>query len=221
MFDILIQGGTVIDGTGAPSQRCDVGIAGDTIAAVGMLQAAQAREVIDARGLHICPGFIDMHGHSDFNLLVQPPGRGKIMQGITTEVMGNCGMSAAPLLGAARTQREKSIKNLGADLCWTHLDEFAETIKGRKLPCHMVPLVGHGNIRGSVVGYGSGQPTPGDMQAMQRLLVRQMEAGAWGLSTGLVYPPGMYAGPDEIAGLAKIAARFGGIYTSHMRSEGD
>ncbi len=138
-----------------PALRCDVGIAGDTIAAVGMLQAAQAREVIDARGLHICPGFIDMHGHSDFNLLVQPPGRGKVMQGITTEVMGNCGLSAAPLLGAARAQREKSIKNLGLDLGWTHLDEFAEAIKDRKLPCHMVPLIGHGNIRGSIMGYGS------------------------------------------------------------------
>lgn len=221
MFDVLIQGGTVVDGTGAPSQRFDVGIDGDTIAAVGLLQDAKARTVIDARGLHLCPGFIDMHGHSDFNLLVQPPGRGKVMQGITTEVMGNCGLSAAPLLGAARAQREKSIKKLGLDLCWAHLDEFTELINGRKLACHMLPLVGHGNIRGSVMGYGSGKPTPEDMQAMQRLLVRQMEAGAWGLSTGLVYPPGMYAGQDEIIQLARIAARFGGIYTSHMRSEGD
>jgi N-acyl-D-amino-acid deacylase len=221
MFDILIQGGTVIDGTGAPALRCDVGVTRDTIAAVGMLQDAQAREVIDARGLHICPGFIDMHGHSDFNMLVQPPGRGKIMQGITTEVMGNCGLSAAPLLGAAREQRKKSILNLGAELCWTHLDEFADAVKGIKLACHMAPLIGHGNIRGSIIGYGSRQPAPDDMLAMQQLLVRQMEAGAWGLSTGLVYPPGMYAAPDETAGLAKIAARFGGIYTSHMRSEGD
>ena len=221
MLDILIQGGTVIDGTGAPAQRCDVGITGDTITAVGMLQGGQARECIDARDLHICPGFIDMHGHSDFNMLVQPPGRGKIMQGITTEVVGNCGLSAAPLLGAARGQREKSIKNLGLDLCWTHLDEFAETLKTKKLLCHIVPLIGHGNIRGAVVGYGNRQPTSEEMQTMERLLARQMEAGAWGLSTGLVYPPGMYADRDEIIGLAGIAARFGGIYTSHMRSEGD
>ena len=221
MFDILIQGGTVIDGTGAPAQRCDVGITGDTISSVGMLQGAQTREYIDARNMHICPGFIDMHGHSDFNMLVQPPGRGKIMQGITTEVVGNCGLSAAPLLGAARAQREKSIKTLGLDLCWTHLDEFAETVKTKNLPCHIVPLIGHGNIRGSVVGYGNRQPTPDEMQTMERLLARQMEAGAWGLSTGLVYPPGMYAARDEIIGLAEIAARFSGIYTSHMRSEGD
>jgi N-acyl-D-amino-acid deacylase len=221
MFDILILGGTVIDGTGAPAQRCDVGVTGDTISAVGMLQGAQARECIDARNIHICPGFIDMHSHSDFNMLVQPPGRGKIMQGITTEVVGNCGLSAAPLLGSAREQREKSIKNLGLDLCWTHLDEFAETVKTKKLPCNIVPLIGHGNIRGSIVGYGNRQPTPDEMQTMERLLTRQMEAGAWGLSTGLVYPPGMYADREEIIRLAAIAARFGGIYTSHMRSEGD
>ena len=221
MFDILIHGCTVIDGTGAPAQRCDVGIIGDTIAAVGMLQGGQAREFVDARDMHICPGFIDMHGHSDFNMLVQPPGRGKIMQGITTEIAGNCGLSAAPLLGAARAQREKSIKNLGLELCWTHLDEFDETIKTKNLLCHMAPLIGHGNIRGSVVGYGNRQPTPDEMHTMKRLLTRQMEAGAWGLSTGLIYPPGMYAARQEIIGLAEIAARFGGIYTSHMRSEGD
>ena len=221
MLDILIQGGTVIDGTGAPAHRCDVGVTGDTIAALGILNGAQARECIDAREMHICPGFIDMHSHSDFNMLVQPPGRGKIMQGITTEVVGNCGLSAAPLLGASRAQREKNIKNLGLDLCWTHLDEFAETVKKQNLPCHMVPLIGHGNIRGSIVGYGNRQPTPDEMQTMERLFTRQMEAGAWGLSTGLVYPPGMYAARDEIIGLANIAARFGGIYTSHMRSEGD
>ena len=220
MFDILIHGGTVIDGTGAPAQRCDVGITGDTIAALGMLQNAQAREFVDARDMHICPGFIDMHSHSDFNMLVQPPGRGKIMQGITTEVVGNCGLSAAPLLGAARAQREKSINNLGLDLCWTHLDEFAEIVKTKNLSCHMLPLIGHGNIRGSVVGYGNRQPTADEMKTMERLLIRQMEAGAWGLSTGLVYPPGIYAAREEIIALAKTAARFGGIYTSHMRSEG-
>ena len=221
MFDILLHGGTVIDGTGAPAQRCDVGITGDTIAALEILNGAQARECIDARDMHICPGFIDMHSHSDFNMLVQPPGRGKIMQGITTEVIGNCGVSAAPLLGAARAQREKSIKILGLELCWTHLDEFAEIVQTKNLPCHIVPLIGHGNIRGSVVGYGNRQPAADEMKTMGRLLTRQMEAGAWGLSTGLVYPPGMYATREEIIGLAVIAARFGGIYTSHMRSEGD
>jgi N-acyl-D-amino-acid deacylase len=221
MFDILIQGGAVIDGTGEPAQRCDVGITGDTITAVGMLQNAQAREFVDARDMHICPGFIDMHSHSDFNMLVQPPGRGKIMQGITTEIVGNCGLSASPLLGAARAQREKSINNLGLELSWTHLDEFAEIVQTKNLTCHIVPLTGHGNIRGSVVGYGNRQPSADEMKTMEQLLTRQMEAGAWGLSTGLVYPPGMYAAREEIIGLSVIAARFGGIYTSHMRSEGD
>ena len=221
MFDILIHGGTVIDGTGAPALRCDVGINGDTITAFGMLQDAQARELVDARDMHICPGFIDMHSHSDFNILVQPPGRGKIMQGITTEVTGNCGLSAAPLLGASRTQREKSLKTLGLEQGWAHLDEFTEIIKTINITCHIVPLIGHGNIRGSVMGYNNRQPTPDEMLAMERLLIRQMESGAWGLSTGLVYPPGMYASREEIIGFAKIAASFGGIYTSHMRSEGD
>ncbi len=221
MFDILIHGGTVIDGTGAPSRQADVAITGDTIAEVGKLEGAHAQETVDGRGMLVCPGFIDMHSHSDFNLLVQPPGRGKIMQGITTEVIGNCGMSGAPLLGEVKALREKGNRFLGIDMSWSHFDEFAQTLKSSDLACNIVPLIGHGNIRGAVLGYGSKPPSPAEMAAMKELLTRQMEAGAWGLSTGLVYPPGIYSALDEIAELGRIAARFGGIYATHMRSEGD
>jgi N-acyl-D-amino-acid deacylase len=143
------------------------------------------------------------------------------MQGVTTEVIGNCGLSAAPLLGAARAQREKILQQLGVPLAWAHFDEFIRVATGAAIACNIVPLIGHGNIRGSVAGYGSGQPSCAQMRAMEQLFTRQMAAGAWGLSTGLVYPPGMYAQADEIERLARIAARFGGIYASHMRSEGD
>lgn len=221
MFDILIHSGTVVDGTGAPARQAAVAVTGDSITEVGMLEGARARETVDARGMLVCPGFIDMHSHSDFNLLVQPPGRGKIMQGVTTEVIGNCGMSGAPLLGEVRALREKGHQFLGIDFSWSHFEEYSQTLKSAKLPCNIVPLIGHGNIRGSVLGYGGRPPAPDEMKAMKELLTRQMEAGAWGLSTGLVYPPGMYAAPDEIAELGRIAARFGGLYATHMRSEGD
>lgn len=221
MFDLVIHGGNVIDGTGGPARQCDVAVRGDAVAAVGCLQGARAGQSLDARGLLVCPGFIDMHGHSDFNLLVQPPGRGKIMQGVTTEVIGNCGMSAAPLLGESRAHRAPGAQRLGVAVTWEHFDEFAAALGGIRLACNAVPLVGHGNIRGAVLGYGAGRPGPAQLAAMQELLSRQLAAGAWGLSTGLIYPPGMYAGRDEITALARTAARFGGLYATHMRSEGD
>src|SRR5512139_3533964 len=129
MFDILIKDGCVVDGTGSPARIQDIGIRGDKISAVGILDARTSRDVAMAQGQLVCPGFIDMHAHSDFNLLVQPPGRGKIYQGVTTEVCGNCGVSGAPLAGPALEQRRKSLTGLGIDLTWATMNEYLERLE--------------------------------------------------------------------------------------------
>jgi len=221
MFDIIISGGMVIDGTGSPARRADIGIRHDTLAAIGDLQGAVARETVTAHGMHVCPGFIDVHAHSDFNLLAVPPGRSKVLQGVTTEVCGNCGMSAAPLQGAVRDRRAASCARLGVGLSWSSLREYAARFEHAPLLCNVLPLVGHGNIRGAIIGYDNRLPDAEDMRQMTALLERELEAGAWGLSTGLIYPPGVYAQTEEIIGLCRAAARHNGIYTTHMRSEGE
>jgi N-acyl-D-amino-acid deacylase len=221
MFDVLIKGGFVIDGTGSPMAEEDIAIKGDEILETGRLDSAEAAEIIDAVGCYVCPGFIDIHSHSDFNILVRPQGQSKIQQGVTTEVCGNCGLSASPLLGMARQQREKSLKAFGLDITWSTLKEFVEVIGEKKLLSNIVPLVGHGNIRGSVIGYENRVPSPEEMKKMVAMLEQEMESGAWGLSSGLIYPPGVYAGQKELVGLAQVVRRFGGIYASHIRNEGD
>jgi N-acyl-D-amino-acid deacylase len=221
MFDLLIKGGFVIDGTGSPMLIEDVAIKNDEIAETGRLDNVTASETIDASGLYVCPGFIDIHSHSDFNILVTPPGQSKIQQGITTEVCGNCGLSAAPLFGMVRSQHEKSLKALGVDIKWSSLKEFIRFLEGIKLLTNFVPLVGHGNIRGAVIGYDNRTATSAEIKKMADMLSEAMGSGAWGLSSGLIYPPGVYANTDELVSLAGVINKFKGIYTSHIRNEGD
>lgn len=221
MFDIIIKSGTIIDGSGRPATKADVGIQGDTITAVGQMEGAVAQEVFCADGLYVCPGFIDIHTHSDFNLLVTPPGRSKVMQGVTTEVCGNCGISAAPLFGPARKQRSDTLADRGIEITWSTLPEFTALLERRGLLGNMLPLIGHGNIRGSVIGYDNRQPEGNELGQMKALLEHEIQAGAWGLSSGLIYPPGMFAREDELIELCRIVSRFRGIYTTHLRSEGD
>lgn len=221
MFDVVIKGGMVIDGTGSSAKSVDIGVTGDTITATGILDSVEAATVINAQGLHVCPGFIDIHSHSDFNILIDPPGQAKVQQGVTTEVIGNCGLSAAPLAGMARAQRQQGLKSLGIAITWSTLEEFANLVGRKRILLNLVPLIGHGNIRGSVIGYDSREPSSEEMQQMTSLIEQEMHSGAWGLSTGLIYPPGVYASEMELVGLARVVKKFGGIYTSHMRNEGD
>ena len=221
MFDIIIKNGTVIDGTGAPGITRDIGIRSGVITALGSIGETAAGEIYEAHDLVVCPGFIDIHSHSDFNLLVDPPARSKIMQGVTTEVCGNCGLSGAPLLGKAKEQRQKSLTGVGLTLTWSTMQEYIELLRAQRLFCNVAPLVGHGNLRGSIIGYENRDPSHKELDSMSRLLREAMEAGAWGLSSGLFYPPGAYAADQELIALARIAAQFGGIYASHIRSEED
>jgi N-acyl-D-amino-acid deacylase len=221
MLDILIKNGTVVDGTGAAPFGADVGIAGGRIAVMAKGVSQEAARTIDARHLHVAPGFIDPHSHSDFPLLADPRAQSKIRQGVTTEVIGNCGYTPAPLKGAAIEEVSDKAKTFGLDITWRTMGEYLERLSNPGTALNVVPLVGHNAVRGSVVGFGDVRPTPDQQAEMERMVEEAMEQGARGLSTGLYYPPGYYARTEEVIGLARAAARHGGIYASHIRSESD
>ena len=222
MFDILIQGGRVIDGAGTPSFSADVGIKAGKIAAVGALTEASAKR-IDAPGLVVAPGFIDMHSHSDIALLANPRAESKIRQGVTTEVIGNCGESAAPLTPRmlADFKAESELDKLQIELDWLSMGEYLAKLAKQGIALNVVPLIGHGTVRAAVMGYENRRPTPLEMQAMKTLVAQAMQEGAFGMSTGLIYAPSYYADTEELIELSQVAAQYGGLYCSHIRGEGD
>lgn len=219
-IDILIKGGTVYDGSLANPYVKDIAISGDTISATGSFHRNEADMVIDAAGLAVAPGFIDTHAHSDFTILADPRAEGKVSQGVTTEINGNCGMSAAPLFSKALERRQDDLKELGIPERWHTLDEYYTLIAKRGIALNVATLVGHGNIRGSVIGYDDKAPSAGELSRMSALLKTVIEDGAIGFSTGLIYPPGVYSKTEELIELSKVLKEYGLIYASHMRSEG-
>jgi N-acyl-D-amino-acid deacylase len=223
MPDVLIRGGTVLDGTGAPPRRADVAIAGDRIEAVELLPEAAATRVIDATGHAVAPGFIDMHSHADFVLPGLPTADSKVHQGFTLEVVGNCGASPAPLTAARRQDiidtSALTVPPLAWD--WTTFRSYLDGLTRQGLSINVAPLVGHGTVRLVVMGPDDARPTPDQLRAMATEVRRAMDDGALGLSTGLIYAPGVYAGTDEIVALARAAGEAGGFYASHIRGEGD
>jgi N-acyl-D-amino-acid deacylase len=219
MLDILIKNGAVVDGTGRPAFKADVGIASGRMAVVAKQIEQEANRTIEAQGLHLAPGFIDPHTHSDLTLLANPRAESKTRQGVTTEVIGNCGGSPAPLLGAAVEEARAEAKSLDLEVTWVTMAEYLDRLRSQGSAVNVVALVGHNTLRGSVLGYDDVQPTPEQQAEMERLAAEAMEQGARGLSTGLFYPPGFYARTKEVIGLASAAAHRGGIYASHVRSE--
>ena len=221
IFDVLIRNGLLYDGSLSDPFTSDIGIADGRIGFIGRSGGKDAREIIDARGLALCPGFIDSHSHSDFTIVADPRAEGKICQGITTEINGNCGMSAAPLYKKATEKREDDLNELGIKERWNTLGEYFAVLGKRGLAINMAFLAGHGNIRGSVVGYDDKEPSPEELLGMTALLKEAIGQGATGLSTGLIYPPGIYSGTEELIHLARELRNMDLIYTSHMRSEGN
>lgn len=222
MHDLVIRGCTVYDGTGSIPFTSDIAIDGDRISRIA--QGLKGQSTLDANGLTASPGFIDVHGHSEFTLLADPRAEGKLQQGITTEIIGNCGLSAAPLLGACAERRLPDLSDYGIESNWESLRGYVKILEGLPLEINVATLVGHGNIRASVMGYVDRDPTTNEMEQMRVLLREAIEDGALGLSTGLIYPPGAYSKAGEIESLAKAGVEMAGekfIYTSHMRSEGD
>jgi N-acyl-D-amino-acid deacylase len=221
VLDIAIRNGIIVDGTGGPPFEAELGISGGRIVLVEKEINQKAAKTIDAAGLHIAPGFIDPHTHSELALLANPRAESKIRQGVTTEIVGNCGRSPGPLIGAAMDEEVARAASLGVDVDWTRLGGYFERIKRQGCALNVAALVGHNTVRGSVLGFDDVQPTPEQQTEMEQLVAEAMEEGACGLSTGLFYPPGYYAHTEEVIGLAKSVASYGGIYASHLRSETD
>jgi len=224
MFDIIIRNGHIVNGTGNTWYKADIGIRKDSIEKIGRLEKEQATRIIDAKGLVVCPGFIDMHSHSDFALLINPKADSKIHQGITTEVIGNCGGSAAPLNDPLKDEIRKTtplFEEAKLELNWQTMREYLERLKRQGIALNVAPLVGHENIRVLAIGFDDRAPTDAELRKMKKTLRQAMEDGAFGMSTGLIYPPGCYAKTDELIELSKAVAKHGGIYTSHIRGEGN
>jgi N-acyl-D-amino-acid deacylase len=219
-FDLVLAGGRVVDGTGAPWFRADVGIVGDRIAAVGDLREAEATRRIDATGLVVAPGFIDMMGQSEYNVLVDSRAASKITQGITTEVTGEGG-SIAPLNARMLADNREFYARYGYTPTFTTLAGYFEEFAQRRSAVNMATFVGAGGVRNLIVGRENRAPTAAELAAMERAVAQAMEEGALGLSTSLIYMPDNFATTEEIIALAKVAARYGGSYITHQRDEGD
>jgi N-acyl-D-amino-acid deacylase len=222
MTQTILKGGLVYDGTGTDGVATDVLITDGQVAAVGDNLAARApgAETVDCSGLAVAPGFIDMHGHSDFSILAFPQAESRVAAGVTTEVAGNCGISPFPLGGQLTERRRLHVVSMGVDPTWITPAEYYEALAATGSSINMAFLVGHGNLRAVTIGYDDRKATPADMQQMQRLLIEGLDAGAYGMSTGLIYPPGCYAPTEEIVELARVVGRRHGIYASHIRGEG-
>jgi N-acyl-D-amino-acid deacylase len=220
--DILIENGTVIDGTGAAGRPAGVAVKGDRIAAVGDLSGWQSQLVLDASGLVVAPGFIDMHTHSDLSLLINSRAESKLRQGVTTEVLGQCGFSPAPAPDGSLDAVRASFSEWGRIVEWTwgSLADYLDAFRTRGVSVNVVPIVGHGTIRSVVMGRDDRPPAGDELRKMQRHVAQAMEDGAFGLSTGLYYAPGMFADTKELIALASAMADRNGLYFSHIRGEG-
>jgi len=221
VFDIVIENALLIDGTGNPWFKADLGISKGKIVEIGRLSNVKAERVINACGLVVSPGFIDIHTHSDLALLINPRAESKIRQGVTTEVIGNCGIGAAPtrketlnLLKDKWGLEAKAVK-----WNWTSLGDYLKGLEKQGVSLNVASFVGHGTVRTAVIGDENRSPTNREMKTMKTLVAESMKDGAFGLSSGLVYLPGCYAETYELIELCKVVADYGGIYTSHIRGE--
>lgn len=218
VFDVLITNGRIVDGTGAPWFRGDVGIIGDRIAAIGQLAGRTATTRIDATNLVVAPGFIDMLGQSEFNVLVDPRAASKITQGVTTEITGE-GSSIAPLNDPLVKAAQPSYDRFKVTLDFRTLNDYFARLEKNRPAINVGTFVGAGGVRAYVMGSGQKVASAGDLDAMKKLVEQAMQHGALGVSTSLQYVPGRFASTDEIVELAKVARQYGGIYISHQRSE--
>ncbi|MET1102044.1 MAG: D-aminoacylase [Pyrodictiaceae archaeon] len=220
-YDLIIRNGIILDGTGSPPFRADIGIRGDTITRIGDLSGAKAERVIDASGLYVAPGFIDIHNHSDVSLLAIPTADNYVLQGVTTLVVGNCGSSPAPL----SEENKELIERYQAlypevNINWKDFGEYLERLDSTPKKVNVATLVGFGAVRSSVLGFEDVKPSERQLEEMKQAVEEAMRAGAFGLSTGLIYTPQNYADTYEIIELCRVVAQYGGIYATHMRNEG-
>jgi len=227
MGRLLMRGGLVYDGSGADGVRADVLVQDDTVLEVAPRVAVEpgAALELDCTACAVAPGFIDIHGHSDFFILAYPQAESRVLAGVTTEVAGNCGGSPFPVGGELAERRNLQLRGVWAVLAgntridWTDARGYHERWAVNGSSMNIAFLVGQGNLRAMTVGYGDAEATPDQIAQMERMLNEGLDAGAYGLSTGLIYPPGCYASTGEITTLARVVGRRGGIYASHIRGE--
>jgi N-acyl-D-aspartate/D-glutamate deacylase len=218
MFDILIKNGFIVDGSGRPGYRGDLGLAGGSVVAMGNLGEPEAEQVIDASGLVVAPGFVDLHTHSDISLLVDPRAESQIRQGVTTEVIGQCGVSLAPCTQKTRKARLMSL-GLPDFGTWESYADLLAFIDQVGPTTNVVGMVGHGALRGVVMGPDAPRPaTAEEIASMERLLEQSLDEGGFGLTTGLEYHPGKDARYDELAALCRVTAKANGLYATHPRN---
>ncbi len=219
-FDIIVKGGTVYNGTGAEPKHADVAIRGDRIAGIGDLKTAKAKTIIDATGLAVAPGFINMLSWSNESLIQDGRSQSEIRQGVTTEIMGE-GESMGPVNDRVREHMLREQADIRYEIKWNTLAEYLRYLETRGVSCNVASFIGATTIRENVIGFEDKAPTPEQLDQMRELVRKEMEAGALGIGTSLIYPPAFYAKTDELIELCKVAAKYQGKYVSHMRSEGN
>jgi len=217
-FDIIIRNGTVYDGSGRAPVKADIGIKGDRIAAVGNLSRADAKTIIDANGLAVAPGFINMLSHSETSWLVDDRSLSELREGVTTQIFGESSMG--PLSDEMKQRRASTQGDLKFEIEWTTLAEYLNYLQKRGISQNVASFIGAPTIREYVIGLENKPPTPAQLDQMRELVRREMEAGALGITTALIYPPAFFAKTDELIELCKVAAKYKGKYTAHIRSEG-
>ncbi len=218
-YDLLLVGGTVVDGTGAPRRRADIAVTGDRIVAIGQLAGRTAQRTVDVTGLVVAPGFIDMLGHSEATILVDPRGVSKVTQGVTTEITGE-GTSIAPVDSATLRNDSAQYASWGLTVDWRDLDGYFRRLERSGTPLNIATFVGATQVRRYVLGDADRAPDAAELARMEALVDTAMRQGALGVSSALVYAPAFYAKTDELIALARVAARYGGVYATHIRNEG-
>ena len=218
-FDVIIRGGVIYDGTGRVPIHADVGIRGDRIAVIGNLKSAAATTIIDAAGLAVAPGFINMLSHSESSLLVDGRSQGELREGVTTQIFGESSMG--PLSDEMKRRRQAAQGDVRFEIPWTTLSDYLRFLEKRGISQNVASFIGAGTIREYVVGLEDKRATPEQIARMCELVRREMEAGALGITTALIYAPAFYASTEELIAMCKVAAMYKGKYTAHMRNEGN
>src|SRR5438477_6681154 len=219
-FDVIIKGGTVYDGTGAQPRHVDLAIRGDRLPGVGDFKTAKAKTVIDATSLALAPGFINMLSWSNESLIEDGRSQSEIRQGVTTEIMGE-GESMGPVNDRVREHMLRQQSDIKYEIKWNTLAEYLRYLEARGVSCNVASFIGATTIRENVIGFEDKRPTPEQLDQMRELVRKEMEAGALGIGTSLIYPPAFYAKTEELIELCKVASKYQGKYISHMRSEGN